>query len=180
MSSIRHANFCQTPTGHPGDCWEEDKRRLARLRPDWVTIGQPARGHLVNIYDITLTCDHKILIMAHNRAQAVALAQAETSTHDAHVKNVAEVDTTKPGVLAWYSGSRDVIETIESLESTVTVYEPDFETGICDNCGDAEEAHVSDEETPALSWCGNNDEDDRTDLKVLRESVQRGCHCRMK
>lgn len=68
--------------------------------------------------------------------------------------------------------SRDVIETIESLESTVTVYEPDFETGICDNCGDAEEAHVSDEETPALSWCGNNDEDDRTDLKVLREFAE--------
>ena len=90
------------------------------------------------------------------------------------------IQTTRDFAISDTFDSRDVIETIESLESTVTVYEPDFETGICDNCGDAEEAHVSDEETPALSWCGNNDEDDRTDLKVLRESVQRGCHCRMK
>lgn len=65
--------------------------------------------------------------------------------------------------------SRDVIETIESLESTVTAYEPDAETGICDWCDDVEESHIPDEETPALLWCGSNDDDDRTDLKVLRE-----------
>jgi hypothetical protein len=64
--------------------------------------------------------------------------------------------------------SRDVIETIESLESTVTTFDESIETGICLNCDDAEVAHIPDEDDPTILWCGGNDEDDRTDLKTLR------------
>lgn len=69
--------------------------------------------------------------------------------------------------------SRDVIETIESLEGTVTEYKEGGADEVgCVNCGDSEESHIPDEDDPAILWCGSNDDDDRTDLKVLRKFAE--------
>ena len=65
--------------------------------------------------------------------------------------------------------SRDVIARIDDLEHTVTTYDPDPDTGVCDSCGDALIAHITDEIDTAILWCGSNDDEDREELRILRE-----------
>jgi len=66
----------------------------------------------VKVYDITLTCDHKILIAARTPGEAYLIALNEASPHGADPMGPpTEVALNQPSVLAWYPGpfSKDAI-----------------------------------------------------------------------
>jgi len=68
--------------------------------------------------------------------------------------------------------SRDVIARIDDLEGSVTTYDPNPDTGICDSCDDALIAHITDEIDINILWCGTSDDDEREELKTLREFAE--------
>ena len=70
----------------------------------------------MNVYDITLDCDHKLLIIAPSADQAGRIAAREAGPHHAIVEEVTEVALAEntvnqlaqvvpeAGLLAWYPG----------------------------------------------------------------------------
>ena len=70
----------------------------------------------MNVYDITLDCDHKLLIIAPSADQAGRIAAREAGPHHAIVEEVTEValnlsnvavlwlGMAEAGLLAWYPG----------------------------------------------------------------------------
>jgi len=57
----------------------------------------------MNVYDITLDCDHKLLVVASDEAVAMRIATGEAQTHHATVESITEISLTQ-GLLAWYPG----------------------------------------------------------------------------
>jgi hypothetical protein len=70
----------------------------------------------MNVYDITLDCDHKMLVVASDEAIAMKLAVAEAQTHNATVEAITEVSLTQ-GLLAWYPGPFSMDAISEEEES---------------------------------------------------------------
>jgi len=65
----------------------------------------------MNVYDITLTCDHKMLVAAPNVETAIAIANEAASRHDVFAlvsplpnEQPIKVPLTDAGVLVWYPG----------------------------------------------------------------------------
>ena len=57
----------------------------------------------MNVYDITLDCDHKMLVVASSEPIATVIAVDEARTHNAMVESITEISLTQ-GLLAWYPG----------------------------------------------------------------------------
>jgi len=59
----------------------------------------------LRVWDITLTCDHKMLVVAPTPGAALACAQIEASTHGVLPEGQpAEVNLDNAGLLVWYPG----------------------------------------------------------------------------
>jgi hypothetical protein len=58
----------------------------------------------MRVYDITLDCDHKLLVIAPSADQAGRIAAREAGPHHAIVEEVTEVALAEAGLLAWYPG----------------------------------------------------------------------------
>jgi hypothetical protein len=46
----RHADFCKTPSGHPGDCWEENNRVLGIKPGPAITIVDVSTGRKEEVW----------------------------------------------------------------------------------------------------------------------------------
>lgn len=57
----------------------------------------------MNVYDITLTCDHKLLVVAFDAGDAREIASGLAAEHKTEVKAV-DLLILEPGLLAWYAG----------------------------------------------------------------------------
>ena len=57
----------------------------------------------MNVYDITLDCDHKMLVVATSEPVAMKIAAAEAQTHNTTVESITEISLTQD-LLAWYPG----------------------------------------------------------------------------
>jgi hypothetical protein len=58
----------------------------------------------LRVWDVTLTCDHKMLVISASPIVAMKIADDEARTHNAKAEGVVEVDLSKQGLLAWYPG----------------------------------------------------------------------------
>lgn len=59
----------------------------------------------MKVWDVTLTCDHKLLVKAPSLGWAVTHALIEAEPHGSRiVGEPVEVDLSTPGLLAWYPG----------------------------------------------------------------------------
>ena len=63
------------------------------------------------IWDITLSCDHRMLVIAPTLSEALDIAKVEAARHRTTVENAEVVDLGRAGLLAWYPGpwSRDAV-----------------------------------------------------------------------
>ena len=65
----------------------------------------------MKVWDVTLSCDHKMLVIAPTIEAAIAIARREAQAHGVEIdRSPQEVDLI-PGLLVWYPGplSRDAI-----------------------------------------------------------------------